>query len=65
MGSYKFSCWTLQMASIIIFSTLWGIGLREWKGTSRRTQVLLTVGIFVLVASTTIVGYGSYLAGQH
>jgi L-rhamnose-H+ transport protein len=64
MGSYKFSCWTLQMASIIIFSTLWGIGLREWKGVSRRTQVLLTVGIFVLVFSTTIVGYGSYLAAQ-
>jgi L-rhamnose-H+ transport protein len=62
MGSYKFSCWTLQMASIIIFSSLWGIGLREWKGTSRRTQVWLTVGIFVLVASTTIIGYGNYLA---
>jgi L-rhamnose-H+ transport protein len=65
MGSYKFSCWTLQMASIIIFSSLWGIGLREWKGASRRTQVWLTVGIFVLVASTTIVGYGNYLAAQH
>jgi L-rhamnose-H+ transport protein len=65
MGSYKFSCWTLLMASIIIFSTLWGIGLHEWKGTSRRTQIWLTVGILVLVASTTIVGYGNYLAAQH
>jgi len=62
MGSYKFSCWTLQMASIIIFSSLWGIGLHEWKGTSRRTQAWLAVGIFVLVASTAIVGYGNYLA---
>jgi L-rhamnose-H+ transport protein len=65
MGSYKFSCWTLLMASIIIFSTLWGIGLGEWKGASRRTQAWLTVGIFALVASTTIVGYGNYLAAQH
>jgi L-rhamnose-H+ transport protein len=64
MGSYKFSCWTLLMASIIIFSTLWGIGLGEWKGASRRTQIWLTVGILVLVASTTIVGYGNYLAAQ-
>ena len=32
MGKYKFSSWTLHMASIIIFSTLWGIALREWKG---------------------------------
>src|SRR5438552_13537658 len=27
MGRYKFSSWTLHMASIIIFSTLWGIAL--------------------------------------
>ena len=33
MGKYKFSSWTLHMASIIIFSTLWGIALREWKGS--------------------------------
>ena len=32
MGHYKFSSWTLHMASIIIFSSLWGIGLKEWKG---------------------------------
>jgi len=31
MGRYKFSSWTLHMASIIIFSTLWGIALHEWK----------------------------------
>ena len=28
MGEYKFSSWTLHMASIIIFSTLWGIALQ-------------------------------------
>ncbi len=61
MGAYKFSSWTLHMASIIIFSTLWGIALREWKGTSRRTLVLITIGLAVLVASTIVVGYGNYL----
>ncbi|MEI9997953.1 MAG: hypothetical protein WDO13_01690 [Verrucomicrobiota bacterium] len=35
MGAYKFSSWTLHMASIIIFSTLWGLALREWKGRRR------------------------------
>jgi L-rhamnose-H+ transport protein len=35
MGRYKFSSWTLHMASIIIFSTLWGIALKEWNGTGR------------------------------
>ena len=61
MGSYKFSSWTLHMASIIIFSTLWGIALKEWKGGSRRTLTLLTISLIVLIGSTVIVGYGNYL----
>ena len=38
MGSYRFSSWTLHMASIIIFSTLWGIALKEWKGAGVADQ---------------------------
>jgi L-rhamnose-H+ transport protein len=62
MGDYKFSSWTLHMASIIIFSSLWGIGLREWRGSSGFTKTLLGLGLFMLVFSTVIVGYGNYLA---
>ena len=62
MGAYKFSSWTLHMASIIIFSTLWGIGLHEWRGASRRTLRLLTLSLATLVGSTIVVGYGNYLA---
>ena len=61
MGKYKFSSWTLHMASIIIFSSLWGIGLHEWRGASFRTKAWLTASILVLIASTMIVGYGNYL----
>ena len=61
MGRYDFSSWTLHMASIIIFSTLWGVALKEWKGTSKRTHVLIGTGLALLVASTIIVGYGNYL----
>jgi L-rhamnose-H+ transport protein len=61
MGKYSFSSWTLHMASIIIFSTLWGIFLREWHGTSSKTKVLVAVGLAVLILSTLIVGYGNYL----
>ncbi len=59
MGKYEFASWTLHMASIIIFSSLWGIVLKEWKGTSRRTHVLLVVGLLVLIASTIVVGWGT------
>ena len=62
MGRFRFSSWTLHMASIIIFSTLWGIALKEWKGVSRRTQVLVALTLLVLVGSTIVVGYGNYVA---
>ena len=61
MGKYDFSSWTLHMASIILFATLWGVALHEWKGTSRRTRSLVALGLFLLVASTVVVGYGNYL----
>ena len=61
MGRYKFSSWTLHMASIMIFSTLWGIALKEWKGSGTRTKWLVALSLAVLVASTIVVGYGNYL----
>ncbi len=64
MGKYDFSSWTLHMASIIIFATLWGIALKEWHDTSRRTKLLVTCGLFLLIASTVMVGYGNYLVAQ-
>lgn len=64
MGKYDFSSWTLHMASIIIFATLWGIALKEWKDTSKRTKLLVSSGLFLLVASTFVVGYGNYLAAR-
>src|SRR4051812_8788505 len=38
MGRYGFASWTLHMASIIIFSTIWGWIFHEWKGSSRRAH---------------------------
>jgi L-rhamnose-H+ transport protein len=64
MGNYKFSSWTLHMASIIIFSSLWGIALKEWKGSSSGTKTKLTIGLLMLVLSTVIIGYGNYLGAQ-
>jgi L-rhamnose-H+ transport protein len=61
MGAYKFSSWTIHMASIVIFSTLWGVGLKEWKGAGPVAIRLLVLGLAVLVGSTMIIGYGNYL----
>jgi L-rhamnose-H+ transport protein len=64
MGRYRFSSWTLHMASIIIFSTLWGIALKEWKGVGTRTKWLVGLSLLVLVTSTIVVGYGNYLGSR-
>ena len=60
MGKYEFSSWALHMASIIIFATLWGLVLREWRGTSVRTKSLVTAGLMLLIGSTLIIGYGNF-----
>jgi L-rhamnose-H+ transport protein len=62
MGKYDFSSWTIHMAFIITFSSLWGIYFREWKGTGRPTRRLVEAGIAVLILSTIVVGIGNYLA---
>jgi L-rhamnose-H+ transport protein len=62
MGRYGFSSWTLHMASIILFSTLWGFALKEWAGASARTRTLVWLGITALVGSTIVIGIGNALA---
>ena len=65
MGRFKFSSWTLHMASIIIFSTLWGIALKEWTGAGAKTKLLVGLSLLVLVTSTVVVGYANYIGGAH
>jgi L-rhamnose-H+ transport protein len=61
MGEFGFASWTLHMASIIIFSTMWGWIFKEWKGSSRKAHLLIAGGIITLVLSTIVIGYGTYL----
>ena len=61
MGNYKFSSWTIHMASIIIFGSLWGIFLKEWKDTSGLSKFLLGIALLTLIVSTIVIGYGNLL----
>jgi L-rhamnose-H+ transport protein len=47
--------WSILMALNIAFSNIWGLFLKEWKGVSRITLVVLLIGIIVLILSTFIV----------
>ncbi|MGC9941716.1 MAG: L-rhamnose/proton symporter RhaT [Verrucomicrobiota bacterium] len=64
MGKYDFASWTLHMASIIIFATMWGWIFHEWKGSSKKAHLLIGGGIATLILSTIIIGVGTYLKGK-
>ena len=64
MGKYDFSSWTIHMAFIIVFSNVWGLMLREWKGAGKRACQLIALGLVILVLSTLVVGLGNYLKAE-
>lgn len=47
--------WSILMSMNIAFSNIWGIILKEWKGSDRKTIAVLVIGIFVLVLSTFVI----------
>ena len=53
------SSWILHMSFIILVANLWGFGLKEWKGVSKKTLITIIVGIITIIASVIIVGYGN------
>jgi len=59
MGPYGFASWTLHMASIIIFSSLWGFVLKEWKGAGRAAIIRLWLGLLILIGATAMIGLAS------
>ena len=62
MGRFDFASWSIHMASIIIFSNLWGLWLKEWALVNRRTRVYLWMGILTLLLSVIMIGIGNNLA---
>ena len=44
--------WCILMALNVVFSNVWGIILKEWKGCSKKTIAVLVCGIVILIIST-------------
>jgi L-rhamnose-H+ transport protein len=61
MGRFGFSSWTLHMASIIIFGTLWGFALREWRDAAPGVRRMVWSGVALLVGATLVIGYGNMI----
>lgn len=44
--------WPIFMATMIIFSTLWGFLAGEWKGSSKQAKWFMVAGLIVLVVAS-------------
>lgn len=55
------SSWILHMAFIILIANAWGVILKEWKGTTRRTYSMVILGLLVMIASIILVGFARTL----
>ena len=55
----RYISFAVMMASTIFFSTLVGVFLGEWKGTSAKTKGLLVLGTLILIASFVAISMGS------
>ncbi len=51
---YAFS-WSILMSLNVLFSNVWGIILKEWKGVSRSTIAVLIIGLLILISSIVVV----------
>jgi L-rhamnose-H+ transport protein len=61
MGEYAFAAWSILTALMMVTSMCWGLVLKEWKGVSSRTLLLVWSGIALLVLSVMVIGAGSHL----
>src|SRR5574344_223883 len=43
--------WCILMALNVLFSNVWGILLKEWKGCNTKTVTVLTIGLLILIFS--------------
>jgi len=58
---YEFTSWALHMALLIVFSSVYGVAFREWRGIGMKPRVVLYGGIAIIVAGTLLIAYGNDL----
>jgi L-rhamnose-H+ transport protein len=62
MGPRDISGWAILVSSMIVFSNVWGLLQKEWKGAKPKSIALLATGLLVLLGSVALSAYGNSLA---
>ena len=55
LGEIRYISFALVMGSCVLFSSLLGVVLGEWKGTGAKTRTMLGLGLAILAASIVLV----------
>ena len=61
MGAYKFTSWAIHMIMLVLFSSVAGLIMKEWKQCSSKTLRWLIGALLVLVIAILLLTYGNYL----
>jgi L-rhamnose-H+ transport protein len=61
MGTYKFTSWAIHMIMLVLFSSVAGLVMKEWKQCSSKTLRWLGAALLVLVIAILLLTYGNYL----
>jgi len=61
MGTYKFTSWAIHMIMLVLFSSVAGLVMKEWKQCSSKTLRWLGTALLVLVIAILLLTYGNYL----
>ena len=61
MGTYKFTSWAIHMIMLVLFSSVAGLIMKEWKQCSSKTLRWLIGALLVLVIAILLLTYGNYL----
>lgn len=61
MGKYQFTSWAIHMIMLVLFSSVAGLLMKEWKNCSSKTIRLLMLALLVLITAVLLLTYGNYL----
>ena len=61
---YEFASWSIHMGFIILFSNLWGLYFKEWKGVHKKTIFTLLTGLTVIILAILIIGLANTFIGE-
>jgi L-rhamnose-H+ transport protein len=62
MSDYKFTSWAIHMIMLVLFSTVAGLLLKEWVGSSKKTVWALVLAIAILFTAVISLTIGNSVA---